>query len=278
MVLPKLPPKIRTSPPFLMNNPNEASMIASWVRSNLDNFEVHDLIRYIHEELIDRMAKYNILRRNEKIRQDVDADDDKEEKDLDRAIKNNPNILRTCDVRNEQRKVLKENGLSSICTSTVYKWMSHLGFKNKPFEKSFRTNGHEKEENIRTRIDHVIRYLKEERYCYRWVRVPRSKILDMISWGLVPAGVEKLGRPVEDGLEIASQIEFHADTHEAFEEFISPIGKVYGGDLQFDFTYAAKPVLFIGQDEESSIESNTANSNTWVDQDGRGAIMRPKGR
>jgi len=34
---------------------------------------------------------------------------------------------------------------------------------------------------------------------------------------------------------------------------------------------AAKPVLFIGQDE-SSIESNTANSNTWVDQDGRGAM------
>jgi len=47
-------------------------------------------------------------------------------------------------------------------------------------------------------------------------------------------------------------------------------------NLQFDFPYAAKPVLFIGQDE-SSIESNTANSNTWVDQDGRGA-MRPKGR
>jgi len=56
--------------------------------------------------------------------------------------------------------------------------------------------------------------------------VPKSKILDMMNWGLIPDGVEKLGRPVEDGSEIVLEIEFHVDTHEAFEEFISPrLGK-----------------------------------------------------
>ena len=64
--------------------------------------------------------------------------------------------------------------------------------------------------------------------------MPKSNILDMMNWGLIPDGVEKLGRPVEGGSEIVSEIEFHVDTHEAFEEFISPTGKVYGGDLQFD--------------------------------------------
>jgi len=60
-ILCKLPPKNNLRPPFLVNNPVEASMIAHWTRSNLDNFSVYELTEYIMDTLIMNMAKFNIL-------------------------------------------------------------------------------------------------------------------------------------------------------------------------------------------------------------------------
>jgi len=56
-ILCKLPPKMNLRPPFLLNNPMEASLIAVWVRKNLDNFSAEDLSNYILDELMIRMAQ-----------------------------------------------------------------------------------------------------------------------------------------------------------------------------------------------------------------------------
>uniref|UniRef100_A0A7S3QH27 Uncharacterized protein n=1 Tax=Chaetoceros debilis TaxID=122233 RepID=A0A7S3QH27_9STRA len=272
-LIPKLPPDLRTRPKFLLDNPEESLMIAEWIRSRLDDFEVNDLIKFIHEEIIGNMAKYKILRK-ENLVDDLDdlVDGDDIRSRIQKAIADNDHYLRHINLHNTKNEILRENGLSSICTATVYKWMQHLGFKNKKFEKTFRTDGHERPENIQDRISHCLRYLKLERKCYRWVRVPKQSVDALVDAGILPIGYHKLGKH----LGSSNLIEFHIDTHEVLEVFVTPQGQQYGGDLAYNFPPGTKPIMIIGQDE-LTFESNNQRSDTWIDKDGKGA-MRPKGR
>ena len=181
-ILPQLPPGVITRPPFLIHNPAEAMMIASWIRSNLDDFDVNEMRKYIHEVIIDRMAKYQCLRSHDAV-EDIDLIDNEYEAQskLDKAISDNAHLLRPIDIMPLQYKILKEHGLESICPTTVYRWLKHLGFTHKKFEKTFRTDGHEKEDNIKDRISHVRRYLELEKFCYRWIQVPRKRIMELIA-------------------------------------------------------------------------------------------------
>ena len=139
LVLPKFPPEIRSRPPFLIHNPEEAMEIASWVRNNYDDFKSEDLVDYIHNIIIARMAKYRILQ-NKAIVDDIDLiDDDEEDRRsvLDNAISKNKHILREVDIAPIKARILKDHGLTSISVSAIYRWMRHLGFRHKAFEKTF---------------------------------------------------------------------------------------------------------------------------------------------
>jgi hypothetical protein len=63
--------------------------------------------------------------------------------------------------------------------------------------KTFRTDGHEKEENIHDHISHLYRYLELEKICYRWIQVPRKRIMELIEVETLPKGFDWLGREVK---------------------------------------------------------------------------------
>jgi len=60
-IISKLLPKMNLHPPFLLNNPTEVSLIATWVRSNLDQLSARALTEYIMDTLMITMAKQQIL-------------------------------------------------------------------------------------------------------------------------------------------------------------------------------------------------------------------------
>ena len=124
IILCKLPPKNNLRPPFQVNNPVEASMIAHWTRNNLDNFSVYELTEYIMDTLIMNMAKFNIL-----IAKSLIADNGHDDyAHFERAIKEHGDELLEEEVLAEQKKILDEHRLKGIVNSTVYKWIAYLGF------------------------------------------------------------------------------------------------------------------------------------------------------
>ena len=60
-----------------------------------------------------------------------------------------------------------------ICAKTAYNYIIALGFKYDTRKKSYYTDTHEKQENIRYRIGYCKRYIEEyEPYALRWFLVP----------------------------------------------------------------------------------------------------------
>jgi hypothetical protein len=51
--------------------------------------------------------------------------------------------------------LLKESHLHVLSTQTIYNWLSQLGFRYSPSEKSCYVNLHEKEENIQYHLQFI---------------------------------------------------------------------------------------------------------------------------
>jgi len=102
----------------------------------LDDFDAEEMRKYIYEVIIDRMAKYQCLHSHGAV-EDIDLIDNEYEAQskLDKAISDNAHLLQPIDIMPLQYKILKEHGLESICPITIYRWLKHLGFTHKNFEK-----------------------------------------------------------------------------------------------------------------------------------------------
>ena len=68
--------------------------------------------------------------------------------------------------------ILHQLHLKTISYSTMSRWMKYLGFKYCENQKCYYTDGHERDEAVRYRIDRfLIQYFEAELLAYKWVQV-----------------------------------------------------------------------------------------------------------
>ena len=77
--------------------------------------------------------------------------------------------------------LLKYYGLSTLCVSTVYRWMKALGMKYCPRKKNFYVDGHERKDVVKYREEYIKQYLKDERLMYRWIQIRRDNFYKLVS-------------------------------------------------------------------------------------------------
>ena len=164
-ILCKLPPKMNLRPPFLLNNQMEGSLVAVWVRKNLDNFSAEGLSNYILEELMIRMTKQQIMISKGKIGEDAN------ESLVNQAINTYLGLLDEEVVSAKRQEILDEHHLNHIYNSTIYRWLKYLGYVNKKFEKSLNCDGHEAGGTVKDRIAFLIKYLEVQHRTHSWVLI-----------------------------------------------------------------------------------------------------------
>ena len=271
-VLLTLPPDKNLSPPFLVNNPVEAQLIAKYMRTQLDSFHINDMRTYILDTLLVNMAKHSLLVKKG-IVAEPNCDTESVYFQIERDINQHKGDLLDEEVDAEVIDIKRQHRLTSIAESTIYRWLKYLGFKNKEHQKSFRCDGHEAPDTVVDRVQFIEKYLRDERQGFRWVQVKESELKALELENLIPFGTEVVPNRFSTVQPADSTYEFHIFLEEKLQQFVKT--KVFGGDLSFRMLPCLRPIIFIGQDE-SSFEQHLYTSRTWVDKDGKSA-NRQKG-
>ena len=113
------------------------------------------------------------------------------------------------------KDLLAENGLSELCTSTVYNYMHRLGYTYANRKKGYYVDSHEKPETKAYRKEFVKEYLQLEFRCHRWIQLEKEQARLK---GYLEAGSTLADGHTyvdENGVEM---IEFHVDDHEGFHK------------------------------------------------------------
>ena len=76
---------------------------------------------------------------------------------------------------NELQKILGNYGLTSICPSTIYRWMNLLGFKYEQRRKCYYVYGHKKSATVEYCKAFVEYYLTYEHQMFHWIQVTITK-------------------------------------------------------------------------------------------------------
>ncbi len=73
-------------------------------------------------------------------------------------------------------QLLRENQLTKVSITTIFRWMRRLGFKYEVCQKCYYVNGHEKPETKKYRKTMVSEYLKCELRMHRWIQLPLEEL------------------------------------------------------------------------------------------------------
>lgn len=228
-------------PPMLDRNPDLKDKLNEYCRDNLDVLSGELVYSWLHNEGLPQLIKD----RNEEVRQDCENQGGE---DL------------TFD------DILKENGLSNLCQTTVYNWMNILKFKYGPRKKTYFVDSHEKPENVTYRDEYFVpRYLKLERRAFRWIQITPGKVEEL----------KKEGKLEVDGYKYQDEqgndmVEFHVDSSEEFHAMCKDVQ--FGGYLSVRKPPGERPIFFFGQDE-CIFKQYTFTPSAWTAPDGKRPLV-----
>ena len=177
------------TPPLLELNPDICSAIKRYACSNLNILTIELLAEYIHHTIIPEMARKEMAEQNG----------------------NNQTVLSQKEV---EKAILRRYGLTSLCPSTVYKWMKLLGFKYEPQRKGYYVDGHEKPATVAYRKDFVSRYLTEEVRMFRWIQITQEESEKLEDEGKIAKNTGYVYNHPQTNLP---RVEYHVDTCDEFQ-------------------------------------------------------------
>ena len=163
-----------------------------------------------------------------------------------------------------------------ICAKTAYNYMIALGFKYDTRKKSYYTDTHEKQENIRYRIGYCKRYIEEyEPYTLRWFLVPLLNLHEIFKDVKVlrpKKGIKCIddllqrGKYFEDTKGV-KYIEFHIDAImdlPCMSEFMEPKNEdeLFGHQSVFREDKEHAQIIIIVQDE-AIFKQYLVNGSCW---------------
>ena len=162
--------------------------------------------------------------------------------------------------------------LQNISYSTVWRWLSHIGYKYDINNKSYYTDGHERADVVDDRNNRfLIHYYKYEQQCYRWIQITETEAVQFEK--------EDDNFPKNCYFEYVKEEitwrEYHVDTNVGLLRFLDADGRRYGGNLSVRATVGSKPLMLIGQDESTFYQLVFAKKQ-WKGPKGKNFIQ-PKG-
>ena len=215
-------------PLFLSENPDAVAQIISYCKNNLSTITGEAVHSYIHHEVFPKLVI---------------------------TIQNERN-----DSEYSLESLFKEFRIRKLSLSTIYHWLSALGFKYQLRKKCYYVDNHESVENVRYRSAFISRYFHYELRCHRWIAIPSKDRDEMVAEGTL---MEELGYRFEKNNE--TFYEFHVDDHEIFQQKCTHLP--YGGYLSIRKPPNLKPLLILGQDE-CIFKQFIFTRGTWVLPDG----------
>jgi hypothetical protein len=168
---------------------------------------------------------------------------------------------------------MKFVGLKTLCAATAWRWLRLLGFEYKIRRKCYYTDGHEKEENVRYRLDFIAKYFNFELRTYRWVQLKEEDAIALEELDKKPHAKD-LARKQFTSADGSRMREYHIDCHE--EQLIKYVSDenqiIHGADLSIDLPEGARPLLIIGQDELVFYQY-LFSSKAWLGPDGQSTLV-----
>ena len=161
--------------------------------------------------------------------------------------------------------------LTSICISTVWRWMILLGYKYSENMKCYYTDGHERPDVVEDRNNRfLIEYFRLEKCAHRWVQLEESKAMQYEKDGCeFPLNCYHSYVTTED----VNMREYHVDTHEVLLQHVRDDTAQFGGNLSVRIN-GRRPVLLVGQDE-STFHQYTFSKKSWKGPNGS-SFLSPK--
>jgi hypothetical protein len=174
---------------------------------------------------------------------------------------------------NEQ--FMKFVNLKSLTVVTTWRWLRLLGFSYCENKKCYYTDGHERADNVRYRIQFIKKYFEYEFRTYRWIQISDEDAIRLESLKKNPLR-KGLGLSYSDEAGKAMR-EYHIDCHDALKEFVNDEYLPFGANLSVvNFPEGERPLIFVGQDE-SIIYQYLFSSKSWHGPEGEGTL-HPKGQ
>jgi hypothetical protein len=130
---------------------------------------------------------------------------------------------------NLQQFMLLLVGLKKLDVTTVWRWLRRLVYSTTT--KSYYTDGHKKEENVRYQNEFIKQYFRLEFCTYRWVQLTEEEgqSLELLEKKPIPKG---LGFKYI-GCNGHVMLEYHVDSHTKLEDYIDKANRKFGGNLPF---------------------------------------------
>ena len=166
------------------------------------------------------------------------------------------------------QQLLRDHGLTKLCTATVYRWLERLGFKYEPRRKCYYVDNHEKPETKFYRKKFNRRYLLHELRMHRWIQIESSKVRELQEAGVIQQDTDAYLYQDESGKDM---VEYHVDTNPVFQDRMNAETR-FGGRVSVRKDPLQKPLISVGQDE-CIFKQYLFSSKSWTAPDGTKAIV-----
>ena len=164
--------------------------------------------------------------------------------------------------------LLQENQLTKLSMTTVFRWMSRLGFKYETRRKTYYVDGHEKPETKKYRKTMVSAYLKNELRMHRWLQLPLVEFKELEGELDISIGNGHEYTDLETNIEM---VELHVDAHPSFQVKMNETTE-FGGSLSVRRPPNTKPLICFGQDE-CIFKQYIFTGKAWTLPDGQKPII-----
>jgi len=207
-------------PRMLIDFPEEAQELRTFIRTNLEEMSVEKVHRYIHDIWLYEITKSFLDLPQHNGTTDWNTGDDD-------------------DVRSATKKdVLQYYKLDTLSYGTVWRWMRSLGMRYCDRKKNFYVDGHERVDVVASRHSFLTKYLRREFQMHRWIQMTKKALSEL----------EEIHGSISGGFEFGEDmIEFHVDAHVAFMDIAN--SSEMGGNLSVRKPDNSKIIISFGHDE-----------------------------
>ena len=167
------------------------------------------------------------------------------------------------------KELLYNLDLTTICISTVWRWMIVLGYEYDENKKCYYTDGHERPDVVADRNDRfLLEYFRLEKCAHRWAQLKEVEAVYLENNSNNYPKHCYYSYISDEGI---SMREYHIDTHKALFAFVSDSTSHFGGNLSVRID-GRRPVLLVGQDE-STFHQYTFSKKSWKGPNGSNFLI-----
>ena len=259
-------------PPFFRDNPDALEAFKKHGVAHIQDLCVELMYNFVHQDLLPKLLSKAAMN-------GLFDDDGTERQDTsDGVCANNnaptPNLALDINADDcieitpstQKDSFLQRYGLKTLGITTIARWMYAVGFRFKKREKHYSVDGHERPETLAYRPVFTRKYLANEVRAHRWIQMTLEESKRMESLEQVPTNCGYI-YVNDDGIDM---IEYHIDVSYHFEDKLA--GCPFGGNLSIRKPIAAKPVIYVGQDE-AIFKQFLFSHKMWVAPGGQRALL-----